>query len=41
MNILLISLDTQRADHLSGYGYPRLTSPFLDQFAAGGTLFER
>lgn len=41
MNVILISLDTQRADHLSGYGYHRLTSPHLDRYAEGGTLFER
>ena len=39
-NILLIAVDSLRADHLSGYGYPRLTMPHLDRFAAGGTLFE-
>ena len=26
-NVLIIAIDTQRADHLSCYGYPRLTSP--------------
>jgi arylsulfatase A-like enzyme len=30
-NVVLISLDTLRADHLSGYGYPRPTSPSLDE----------
>lgn len=30
-NVILISLDTLRADHLSGYGYPRATSPSLDE----------
>jgi len=39
-NILLIAVDSLRADHLSGYGYHRLTMPHLDRFAAGGTLFE-
>lgn len=33
-NVLLLVLDTQRADHLSIYGYPRPTSPRLDAFAA-------
>jgi arylsulfatase A-like enzyme len=38
--IILISIDTLRADHLSCYGYPRQTSPFLDSLAARGVLFE-
>ncbi len=40
MNIVWIALDTQRADHLSCYGYPRQTSPNLDALAAEGILFE-
>jgi len=40
-NVLLITIDTLRADHLSAYGYPRATSPFLDSLAARGALFER
>ena len=39
--IVLVSLDTLRAHHLGAYGYPRDTSPFLDELAAGGVLFER
>jgi arylsulfatase A-like enzyme len=39
-SILLISIDTLRADHLGCYGYPRATSPFIDSVAAEGTLFE-
>lgn len=38
-NIVLVTIDTLRADHLSGYGYHRPTSPFLDSLAARGTLF--
>ena len=38
-NILLISLDTLRADRLGAYGYPRPTSPFIDALAADGALF--
>jgi arylsulfatase A-like enzyme len=34
-NVVLIVLDTVRADHLSCYGYPRPTTPHLDSFAAG------
>jgi arylsulfatase A-like enzyme len=40
-NLLLISLDTLRADHLGCYGYPRPTSPFLDRLASQGVLFEQ
>jgi arylsulfatase A-like enzyme len=36
----VVSLDTLRADHLGCYGYPRPTSPFLDQLAQRATLFE-
>jgi arylsulfatase A-like enzyme len=40
-NVLFIILDTQRRDHLSLYGYERETSPRLDNFAQGATIFER
>lgn len=40
-NVVLIGIDSLRADHLSGYGYPRLTTPHLDHFARSGALFER
>jgi arylsulfatase A-like enzyme len=40
LNVLLISIDTQRADRLGFYGYPRPTSPSLDAFAAGAVVFE-
>jgi arylsulfatase A-like enzyme len=40
-NIVLFGVDSLRADHMSCYGYPRLTTPHIDQFARGGTLFER
>lgn len=39
-NVLLISLDACRADHLGSYGYSRDTSPFLDQIAVEGLRFE-
>lgn len=39
-NIVLIVLDTVRADHLSCYGYSRPTTPRLSQLAARGVLFE-
>ena len=38
-NVLLITIDTTRADHLHTYGYARETSPNLDKLAADGTLF--
>jgi arylsulfatase A-like enzyme len=38
-NILLITMDTTRADHLSCYGYSRLTSPNIDRLASEGVLF--
>ena len=40
-NVLVVVLDTVRADHVSAYGYPRPTSRFLDQLANDGVLFER
>ena len=39
-NVLLITLDTLRADHLSCYGYDRPTSPVLDELASQSVLFE-
>src|ERR1700688_1911402 len=38
--LVLISIDTLRADHLGCYGYPRPTSSFLDELARRATLFE-
>src|SRR5205814_5556598 len=40
-NILLITLDTTRADHLGAYGDARARTPNLDRLAAAGVLFER
>ncbi len=40
-NVLLVVLDTVRADHLSVYGYDRDTTPFLREFARGATLYRR
>lgn len=40
-NVILISIDTLRADHLSCYGYERPTSPNIDAFASRGARFER
>jgi choline-sulfatase len=38
--IVLVTIDTLRADHLGAYGYKRPTSPFLDHLAGEGVLFE-
>jgi arylsulfatase A-like enzyme len=38
-NVLLIVLDTVRADHLSLYGYPRPTSPNLERLARRGICY--
>jgi len=40
-NIILITLDTTRADHLGCYGYSRLTSPNLDSFARQAVLYTK
>ncbi|HXO21984.1 MAG TPA: sulfatase [Thermoanaerobaculia bacterium] len=40
-NILLITVDTLRADHLSSYGYPRATTPAIDRLAAEGVRFDQ
>src|SRR5207249_2777251 len=40
-NLLLISVDTLRADHLGSYGCDLPTSPNLDRVAAEGTVFEQ
>lgn len=40
-NIVLIAVDTLRADHLSCYGSPRQTTPHIDRLAAEGVLFEQ
>jgi len=39
-NIILISVDTLRPDHLGCYGYERETSPRIDALAAEGAVFE-
>lgn len=40
-NLVVITIDTLRADHLSCYGYPKPTSPRIDDLAAKGVLFEK
>lgn len=39
-NVLLISIDSLRPDHLGCYGYKRDTSPRIDRLASEGALFE-
>jgi len=39
-NIVLITIDTLRADHLSCYGYERKTSPNIDKIAEKGIIFK-
>ncbi len=38
-NVILISIDTLRADHLSSYGFKHLTTPHIDAVAREGVLF--
>ncbi len=40
-DILLLTIDTLRADHLGTYGYARDTSPRIDQWASTGVVFEQ
>jgi arylsulfatase A-like enzyme len=39
LKILLVTIDTLRADHVGAYGYRRPTTPNLDRLAAEATLF--
>ncbi|MFQ5669507.1 MAG: sulfatase [Acidobacteriota bacterium] len=39
-SLLLVTIDTLRADHLSSYGYSRPTSPAIDRLARRGVLFD-
>jgi arylsulfatase A-like enzyme len=39
-NLILISIDTLRADHVGAYGYGRPTTPAIDRFAKDSVLFE-
>src|SRR6185436_18323890 len=40
-NVLVVVIDTLRADRLGAYGNPRGLTPFMDGLARRGTLFER
>jgi arylsulfatase A-like enzyme/Flp pilus assembly protein TadD len=39
--IIVLSIDTLRADHLPAYGYKRVKTPAIDALAADGIVFER
>lgn len=41
LNVLLLTIDTLRADHLGAYGYARATSPHIDALAREALLFEQ
>ncbi|MFO8072513.1 MAG: sulfatase [Polyangia bacterium] len=40
-NVLLVTVDTLRADHLGCYGYERIETPNIDALASRGWLFEQ
>lgn len=40
-NVILITMDTTRADHIACYGYPDVKTPNLDALAGRGVLFEQ
>lgn len=39
-NVILVTLDTVRADHLSLYGYARKTTPFLEELGHESRVFD-
>jgi arylsulfatase A-like enzyme/tetratricopeptide (TPR) repeat protein len=39
-NVVLITIDTLRADHLPSYGYTKIRTPNIDRFAAESLVFE-
>ncbi|MDO8586761.1 MAG: sulfatase [Armatimonadota bacterium] len=40
-NLIFFGIDSMRADHMSLYGYPRLTTPHMDKLASKGTICEK
>jgi len=40
LNLVIFGIDSLRADHMSCYGYHRLTTPYIDKVADEGVLFE-
>jgi arylsulfatase A-like enzyme len=41
LGVVLITVDTMRADYLSCYGHPRVLTPSLDRLASNGVLFSQ
>src|SRR5256885_7875188 len=41
LNVVVITIDTLRADHLGCYGYKQIKTPNIDGLAADGIRFER
>src|SRR5262249_7287795 len=39
-NVVVVSIDNLRADHIGAYGYGRPTTPAIDRWAAGSIVFE-
>lgn len=40
-NVVLVTIDTLRSDHVSTYGYLRKTTPFIDSLASSGVKFNK
>ena len=40
-NVILVTVDTLRADHLGCYGYETIRTPVIDRLATGGVLFRQ
>ncbi len=40
LNLVVVTIDTLRPDHLHCYGYPKIETPSVDSIAANGVLFE-
>ena len=40
-NLLFFGIDSMRAEHMSLYGYDRLTTPHIDKYLEGGIVFEK
>jgi len=41
LNVIIVVVDTLRADHVGTLGHDRSTTPFIDQFASSSVVFER
>jgi glucan phosphoethanolaminetransferase (alkaline phosphatase superfamily) len=41
LNLVVVTIDTLRPDHLHCYGYPKIETPTLDAIAQAGVLFEK